>query len=146
MNPVSNPKYMDDLASLEGNGSGTMVSYFNDDVPEAYFTAPNFAVHATLTEFLPCEGTVKLAMSPFYPETSTATLPDEDETFSWEWPALKQGWDLAHEGRLQDGVYVFNLSLWNLNDVAVADTIESVFPNPECTSTLEITLTHKPSK
>ena len=138
------PVSIDDLSRLEGNGTGSMISYTNDDVPEAYFTAPDFPVQAVLWEFLPCQGTVLLGLSPFYPPAATAHLPDDEEPMTWDWPIMKQGWDLAQANRLQDGLYIFPLTLKNLNAVPVKDTIETN-PAPTLKTMFEVTLTHKPA-
>ncbi len=140
------PLSLENLISLQGTGTGSMTNYTNDDVPEAYFVAPAFPVQAFLTDFLPCEGKVTLKLSSFYPPTATANLPDDElETLTWDWPIMRQGWEMAHDDKRREGLYVFPLTLRNLDAVPVDESIR-IQPTATLDTTLEITVTHKPAK
>lgn len=133
------PVYSTELLKLEGNGNGSLVS-FERDAEDNYilsFTASDFPVQATLLEFLPCEGTVNLKLSPFYPTSEIAHTEDS----SFEAPFLREGWLGAHEGRLQDGLFVFPLTLRNLNALPVEESIETIVTEGLST-VLMIKLTH----
>ena len=141
------PSSLENLTHLTGSGTGSMTTYSNDDVPEAYYEAPDFSVEAELTDFLPCQGTIKLTLSPIYPPQAILVLPDEDEEFTIkaEMPLMKTGWELAQESRLQEGRYVFHLTLNNMDVTAVDETIQSS-PTATLATVLDITLTHKPAE
>ena len=141
------PSSLESLTHLTGSGTGSMTTYSNDDVPEAYYEAPDFSVEAELTDFRPCQGTVKLTLSPYYPPQAILVLPDEDEEFTIkaEMPLMKTGWELAQESRLQEGRYVFHLTLNNMAVTAVDETIQSS-PTATLATVLDITLTHKPAE
>lgn len=141
------PASLDNLMHLRGSGTGAMTVYSNDDVPEAYYEAPDFQVEAELTDFLPCKGTVMLTLSPFYPPKATLVLPDEDEEFTIkaEMPLMQTGWELAQESRLQEGKYVFPLTLNNLAACAIDETIQAS-PTGTLATVLDITLTHMPAQ
>lgn len=141
LSPIS----LENPTHLTGSGTGSMAAYSNDKVPEACYQAPDFSVQAELADFLPCQGTVRLTLSPFYPPQATLILPDEEEPISAEMPLMKTGWELAQEGRLQEGRYVFPLTLRNLDALAVDEAIQTS-PTATLATQLEITLTHKPGK
>lgn len=136
---------LENLTRLAGSGNGSMTFYNNDDVPEAYYEASEFSAEAELTDFLPCKGTVMLTLSPFYPPKATLVLPDEDEEFTIkaEMPLMQTGWELAQESRLQEGKYVFPLTLNNLAACAIDETIQAS-PTGTLATVLDITLTHMP--
>lgn len=134
LSPVS----LDEITHLAGSGTGALSSYVNDDVPEAYFEAADFAVEAELTSFLPCQGTARLTLSAFYPPGATIFLPDD---VSLEMPLMKTGWELAQQGGIEEGKYVFPLVLRNMDALAVDDSIQTS-PTSTLTTVLDITLTH----
>lgn len=130
-----------EIGKISGSGSGSMLSFVWDDEPELSVTAPDFPVQAVLENFRPCDASVELLLSPFYPQSETLHVDGE----SMDWPLLKISWEDAFAENLQgDGLYRFPLTLHNLEGTAVSETLEYSVPDNEVK--MEILLTHKPQK
>ena len=130
-----------DIGRISGSGSGGLLSFVWDESPELSLTAPDFPVQAVLENFLPCDSSVELLLTPFHPLSET--LHGDD--LALDWPLLKISWETAFGKSLQeDGLYRFPLILSNLNATAVSETLVYSVPNNEVE--MEILLVHKPQQ
>ncbi len=124
---------------ITGTGTGSMLSFVWDDDPEFSVTAPDFPVQAAFENFDPCGASVDLLLTPFHPLSETAHIDGE----SLDWPLLKISWETAFAENLQeDGQYRFPLTLHNMDESAVSETLEYTVPSNEVK--MQINLGHKP--
>ena len=130
-----------EVGKISGSGLGSVLSFIWDDAPDFSVVALDFPVQAVLENFQPCNAQVELLLTPFHPLSETLVMEGE----SIDWPMLKTFWEIAYSDKLQeDGLYRFPLTLQNLNNTAVSETIE--YSAPENEGKMEILLIHTPQK
>ena len=130
------------IIQISGTGTGSLLSFVWDDIPEASETAPDFPVEAIFEHFDPCGAGVDLLLTPFHPLLETLHVTGEGG-YTADWPYLKNMWVTLFEESLQEGgSYRFPLTLHNLEAIAVDETLEYKVPYNQVK--LQITLVHKP--
>lgn len=132
---------LNDEGRITGSGTGSLLSFSWDDNPGLTVSAPDFPVEAVFTRFDPCGAGAALLLTPFHPLSEIA----QQEGESMEWPLLRLSWETAFPEHLQaDGLYLFPLTLRNLDSTAVSEKVEYSVPSNEVS--LEVLLVHKPEK
>ena len=128
----------------EGKGQPVKAEMIAD--PEAgSYDLKTFAypVKAWLTEFDPCEGTMKIGFDTFGSEKDYIVYTSKDGTFDYPWTLFYDaGESVFAEQKSEEGFYTFELKVNNGQKIAVEETIEPP-EHDDFQDTLEIQLIHQ---
>ncbi len=134
------------LQTLQGSGTGSLVSYSNSMWPELICEASSFNVEATLHDFKPCEGTIQLSLDQFHPPAEKYIDPTDEDPEIATMPLTQTMWQALFEQYAGEGGYTFPLQLNNQNVNAVDQTVEGVALHSQGNTlgNLHVKLTHTP--